>query len=127
MELKNIKLVDRLPAQEGESRNGKWKVQTCIFETDDKYPKNVAIQFWNSLAESFEKVDIGSILNIEFRVESREYNGKYYTDVTATKIISVEQITYGPAKTISSVPKQEPVTPNPAVTDGHEVVNDLPF
>lgn len=47
--------------------------------------KNIAFKLWNELTES-SKLIIGSEIEVEFRIESREAKGKYYTDLTVTKI-----------------------------------------
>lgn len=84
MEL-TAKLIQLLPLQTGTGKNGQWKKQDIIVETDGTYPKKVCISIWgDKINESVLK--IGSQLAISFDVESREYNGKWYTDVKAWKI-----------------------------------------
>ena len=79
------KLTQLLPLQTGTGKNGQWKKQDIIVETDGTYPKKVCISIWgDKINESVLK--IGSQLDISFDVESREYNGKWYTDVKAWKI-----------------------------------------
>ena len=84
MEL-TAKLIQLLPLQTGTGKNGQWKKQDIIVETDGTYPKKVCISIWgDKINESVLKV--GAQLTISFDVESREYNGKWYTDVKAWKI-----------------------------------------
>ena len=84
MEL-TAKLIQLLPLQTGTGKNGQWKKQDIIVETDGTYPKKVCISIWgDKINENVLK--IGSQLAISFDVESREYNGKWYTDVKAWKI-----------------------------------------
>ena len=91
------KLTKLLPLQTGTGKNGQWKKQDIIVETDGTYPKKVCISIWgDKINESLLK--IGSQLDISFDVESREYNGKWYTDVKAWKIE-----TAGGAKTTDKV------------------------
>ena len=79
------KLVQVLPLQTGTGKNGQWKKQDIIVETEGTYPKKVCVSIWgDKINESLLKT--GSMLNISFDVESREYNGKWYTDVKAWKI-----------------------------------------
>ena len=79
------KLTQLLPLQTGTGKNGQWKKQDIIVETDGTYPKKVCISIWgDKINESVLK--IGSQLDISFDVESREYNSKWYTDVKAWKI-----------------------------------------
>jgi hypothetical protein len=82
------KLIQLLPLQTGESKNGTWKKQDIIIETQAQYPKKVCISIWgDKINESILKV--GNMLNISFDIESREYNGRWYTDIKAWKIESV--------------------------------------
>jgi hypothetical protein len=84
MEL-TAKLTQLLPLQTGTGKNGQWKKQDVIVETEGQYPKKVCISIWgDKINESLLKV--GTQLNISFDVESREYNGRWYTDVKAWKI-----------------------------------------
>ncbi|MBL7742276.1 MAG: DUF3127 domain-containing protein [Chitinophagaceae bacterium] len=81
------KLIQLLPLQTGTGKNGQWKKQDIIVETDGQYPKKVCISIWgDKINESVLKV--GSSLKIDFDVESREYNGRWYTDVKAWKVES---------------------------------------
>ena len=84
MEL-TAKLIQLFPLQTGTGKNGQWKKQDIIVETEGTYPKKVCISIWgDKINESV--LQIGSQLAISFDVESREYNGKWYTDVKAWKI-----------------------------------------
>jgi hypothetical protein len=79
------KLVQLLPLQTGTGKNGAWKKQDIIVETDGQYPKKVCISIWgDKINENLLKT--GSQLKIDFDVESREYNSRWYTDVKAWKV-----------------------------------------
>lgn len=79
------KLTQLLPIQTGAGKNGEWKKQDIIVETDGQYPKKVCISIWgDKINES--QLQLGNSLKIEFEIESREYNGKWYTDIKAWKI-----------------------------------------
>lgn len=87
MEL-NGKVSKVLPIESGEGKNGTWQKQSIIIETDNgKYPKKVAVAFWGDLVDNSAFVE-GNNISVEFDVESREYNGKWYTDVKAWRINS---------------------------------------
>ena len=81
------KIIQLLPVQTGQGKNGTWKKQEFILETGDTYPKKICIAVWG------DKIDMGSfktgdMVDVSFDVESREYNGRWYTDVKAWKIAS---------------------------------------
>ncbi|HMG66772.1 MAG TPA: DUF3127 domain-containing protein [Chitinophagaceae bacterium] len=79
------KLIQLLPLQSGTGKNGQWKKQDIIVETEATYPKKICVSVWG------DKIDAGQLqpgnqLKIDFDVESREYNGRWYTDIKAWKI-----------------------------------------
>lgn len=84
MEL-TAKLVQLLPLQTGSGKNGEWKKQDIIVETGGQYPKKVCISIWGDKINT-SLLQVGKSLNISFDVESREYNGRWYTDVKAWKV-----------------------------------------
>lgn len=78
-------LTKLLPLQSGKSKNGTWRKQDIIIETDGQYPKTICINVWgDKINES--QLQIGNVLTISYEMESREYNDKWYTDIKAWKI-----------------------------------------
>jgi hypothetical protein len=86
------KLTQILPLQTGFGKNGQWRKQDVIIETDGLYPKNICISIWGDNINENQLI-IGTQLSIDFDIESREFNGKWYTDVKAWKIDLVDNIT----------------------------------
>jgi hypothetical protein len=111
------KLVQLLPLQTGTGKNGEWKKQDIIVETDGQYPKKVCISIWGDKIAGNQLI-IGNNLNISFDVESREYNGRWYTDVKAWKIEPA-----GAGGQGAAAPKEEDFH-NTSFTSSDE---DLPF
>lgn len=83
------KLHSLLPMQTGAGKNGPWKKQDFIVETDGTYPKKICISVWGDKIDGSLLVP-GKNLRIDFDVESREYNGRWYTDVKAWRIESAD-------------------------------------
>jgi hypothetical protein len=79
------KLLTLLPIQTGKGKNGDWKKQDFIVETSDDYPKKICISIWGDKINPSVLV-INNELKIDFDIESREYNGRWYTDLKAWKI-----------------------------------------
>lgn len=78
-------LIQLLPFQSGESKNGTWRKQDIIVETDSQYPKKICVSIWgDKINES--QLQIGNMLIISYELESREFNNKWYTDVKAWKV-----------------------------------------
>ena len=79
------KLTQLFPIQTGAGKNGEWKKQDIIVETDGQYLKKVCISIWGDKINEAQ-LQIGNVLKIDFDIESREYNGKWYTDIKAWKV-----------------------------------------
>jgi hypothetical protein len=112
------KLIQLLPLQTGNGKNGEWKKQDIIVETGDKFPKKVCVSVWGDKIDE-KKLKPGNMLKIDFDVESREYNSRWYTDVKAWKI----EVEGGGASTDDSSQEYVP----PAVDMSNSADDDLPF
>ncbi|HBS86604.1 MAG: hypothetical protein A2W91_20515 [Bacteroidetes bacterium GWF2_38_335] len=78
------KVVQILQKQSGKSTRGDWSKHEFILETKDEFPKKVCISSWN------DKVNVASLkpgteMKVFINIESREYNGKWFTEVRAWK------------------------------------------
>lgn len=93
MELK-AKLVQLFPLQTGQGKNGTWRKQEFLVETEGQYPKKVLFSAWGDKINE-NALQPGNMLNIFFDVESREYNGRWYTDLKAWKIESAGAVNPG--------------------------------
>ena len=82
------KLIQILPLQTGQGKNGEWKKQDFIVETTDQYPKKVCFSLWGDKINPDQLV-VGNQLMIDFDIESREYNGRWYTEAKAWRIAVV--------------------------------------
>lgn len=79
------KLIHVLPLQSGIGKNGEWKKKDIIVETAGQFPKKICVSVWgDKINES--QLKVGNELKIDFDIESREFNGKWYTDIKAWKI-----------------------------------------
>lgn len=83
------KLIEILPNKTGTSKNGEWKKQDIVVETEGQYPKKIC---FSTKAEkiNLNQFQVGNFLKIDFDIESREYNGRWYNDLKAWKIEKVE-------------------------------------
>lgn len=79
------KIVQILPLQTGQGKNGVWKKQDYILEFGDQYPKKVSFNIWGDKIDTFA-IKEGEVVKVEFDLESREFNGRWYTDVKAWNI-----------------------------------------
>jgi len=112
------KLVQVLPLQTGIGKNGEWKKQDIIVETDGQYPKKICISVWGDKINN-NQLQIGNVLKLDFDIESREFNGKWYTDLKAWKVEVAN----------STTPNDSNTSDNDTIDEKpHEIdEDDLPF
>lgn len=84
MQLKAVTLKEKLELVEGQTKAGKpYSKQTIIVEdTSGKYPTTIALQAWNDVCKAIAKVGEGTVMDVTIKIESREYNGRWYTDAS---------------------------------------------
>jgi hypothetical protein len=81
------KVVKIMPVESGTGKTGNaWKKQPFVIEYGDKYPKQVCVTMWN---DAIVPLSAGDSAKVQFDLESREFNGKYYTEVKAWKVEKV--------------------------------------
>ena len=114
MELKikgNLKEI--LSPISGTSEKGKdWTLQEFTIVTRGDYPKTICFQDFNNKC-NLENLSQGADIEVYFNVESREYNNRYYTNLTAWKVVDLMSEHY------AEKVKKEKVDP--------PVNDDLPF
>ncbi|MBI5539895.1 MAG: DUF3127 domain-containing protein [Bacteroidia bacterium] len=114
-------LIQMLPLQTGTGKNGEWKKQDIIIETKGQYPKKVCIAIWGDKINT-SVLKIGNELDVSCDVESREFNGKWYTDVKAWKV-ELTSATTGATNSGQDLPMPD-ITEIP---DFNDSTGDLPF
>jgi hypothetical protein len=81
------KLIQKLPVQSGVSNSGNnWSKAEFVIETVEQYPKKVCANLWGDRAKALDQFQLGSLITVSFDLESREYNGRWYTDVKAWRV-----------------------------------------
>jgi hypothetical protein len=80
------KINQLLPFQTGKGKNGPWKKQDIIVETEGKFPKKICITCWGDMADNELLKENEKILIFDVDIESREYNGRWFTDIKAWRI-----------------------------------------
>ncbi len=89
MELEG-RIVRKLNVQSGTSARGAWSKQEFIFEYQEgNFPSQVCMNVWGEdKVKDLEKYQVGDKVRISFNLSSREFNGRWYTDVRAWRIES---------------------------------------
>jgi hypothetical protein len=81
------KIVQLLDLQSGTSARGDWKKQDIILETEEQYSRKICITLWGDRINDIAGLQVGKdLITVSVTVESREFNGRWYTDVKAWKI-----------------------------------------
>ena len=88
MEIKG-KVVHKLALEIGTAKatGNDWQKQVFVIETDGEYAKKVAFDCMGKTIEYVEKLKAGDMVTVSFDVKSREYNGKWYSNINAWKIV----------------------------------------
>ena len=127
-------LVKVLPEVTGQGKNGAWVKQDFVLETEDQYPKKACFTAWGDKSADLKTFSLGEKLKIQFSVESREYNERWYTDLRAIRI----DVAGGGGSSSASAPvasqgfASAPAAPRPAppvadLPSFSEADQDLPF
>lgn len=100
------KVIQVLPEQTGQGKNGEWKKQEIIIETEGQYPKKVCVSLWG---DKVGTVLNGASVDVQLDPESREYNGRWYTELKAWKVDAVcgSPQQSAPSKPSTSEPKED--------------------
>ena len=125
-----------LPEQSGTSARGEWHNQNVVFEmqTASPYPRKVSVKFFNKRDEVARLV-VGAAYKVTFDVESREYQGRWYTDVVGRRIEPKEAAQVAQAQYSEPLPTAAPAAPaaapmpteEPMMTAQSASIDDLPF
>lgn len=76
-------IIVALPETSGTSKSGNaWRKREYVLQTDDKYPKKIAFSVMNDKIDQLG-LRQGVTAEVSVDIESREYNGKWYTSVSA--------------------------------------------
>ncbi len=103
------KIISVLPAQEGVSKTGNpWKVQSYVLETQEQYPRKVCFEIFGEERIKNNPCQIDDLVTVSFDIESREFNGRWYTSIRAWR---VAQGINAPAAQPAAAPQAAPAAP----------------
>lgn len=130
MEVKG-KVIIALPEVSGTSKAGNaWKKREYVLETQETYPRKVHFTLFGDRADQYP-LNVGEDVTVSFDIESREFNGRWYTDIRAWKSEPATAAAGGPAPVAGGVNPVMPgaVPPPPAVSNMPQADpgDDLPF
>lgn len=128
----NGKFVKALPEVSGTSAKGEWKKGGFVVETEEQYPKKIAIVCWGEdRLKDIAPLKDGDKIKVSIDIESREWQDKWFTDVKAWKIERTSDSAVEP-----NITPAQPVAANAAspandsfgtFTKSETADDDLPF
>ncbi len=125
------KLSEILPEQGGQGKTGNaWRKRSFVIETmDTQYPKKVCFDVWGDKIDQLGNIAIGEEMEVSFDVESREFNGKWYTNAKAWKFEKLQAGTSAAAPQGNANPPLPSAgsVPPPPPPPMNEPTDDLPF
>ena len=82
------RIARKLNVQTGTSARGAWSKQEFILEYQEgNFPSQICMNVWGEdKVRELDKYQINDQVKISFNLSSREYNGRWYTDVRAWRI-----------------------------------------
>lgn len=122
----SVKIIKILDAQSFNSKNGEITIKnTFVGETQGQYPKNIAFSVLGEDKFNQMGIVVGGQYNVSFDVESREWQGKWFTECKAWKAVRVDGVQQSAAQQPANQPAASPA-PAPADNGGGSN-EDVPF
>lgn len=117
------KVVQVLPIQTGTSKAGNpWQKQEFVLDQGGQYPRKVCISLFGDNVAKIPQV--GQVITASVDIDSREFNGRWYTEIKAWNITQTGAQPAAPApQQVATAPAQ----PQPAPVPQAGVADDLPF
>ena len=104
-------------------------MQAYVLETQEQYPRKVHFEIFGDDRIKANPCRVDDIVTVSFDLESREFNGRWYTSVRAWKVEQGEQ--EATDDSVADAPPPPSSTPLPGELDFAdsqvEETTDLPF
>lgn len=114
-----------MPVTRGTSARGEWQRQDVVFDyADGSFSRKICVTFFNR-PDDVARLREGAAYHVSVNIESREYNGRWYTDIRAWRLQNKQTEAPAPAP----VPEMPPIGAEPsyAAPAASAEVDDLPF
>lgn len=119
------KIIAVLPERGGiSSRSGnEWKTQEYVIENHDQYPRKMCFNVFGADKIAQFNIQLGEELTVQFDIDAREWNGRWFNDLRAWRIDRQ------PAATVAPSGVQQAPAPSAAPVDfsAGSANDDLPF
>ena len=115
-----------LPQIKGTSARGEWVKQEVVFELPGEFNRKICVGFWGDKAQEAAMLKPGETIAVSANVESREYNGRWYTEVRAWRINRKSAAEPQPMAT-DTLPPLDTFSTEESASSSASEVDDLPF
>ena len=116
----------------GEARGGvsartgnSWKTQDFVIETMEQYPRKCMFNVFGEDRLKEFNIQAGEVLTVSFDIDAREYNGRWYNDIRAWRVVRGAVPAPGVAPVADIPAPAAPAAQTTAVASEPE--DDLPF
>ena len=92
---------------EGTSARGPWRKQDLIIETEEQYPRTVCLTCWTNQIDEIQRFAPGQTIKAQIEISSREFNGKWYTDVRVWRFDPIGAVSAPAAAAAPTQPAQQ--------------------
>lgn len=115
-----------LPETRGVGQRGEWVSQDFVLKTNDNYPKNICFTILGADKIKEANIRIGDVVSIGVNLESREFNGRWYTSIKAWSV--KRKFEAQAAKQAPPAPTPQPSQPTQTQTSSSvDNTDNLPF
>ena len=115
--------------QQGTSARGQWAKQEFILDYPDGNYTSQAVftAFGQDKVADLDKYQVGDRIRVSFNIKSREYNGRWYTDLQVWRIAPAGQAQpVASAQPAATAPSAQPIPPAPAFEAPAPTLDDMP-
>ena len=109
-----------LPVVKGTSARGEWVKQDVVFDLPGEFSRKACVSFWGDKAEDAAKLREGEQLTISVNIESREFNGRWFTELRAWKINRKMETAAAPSTDFPPIMVDD-------MSYKNDTVDDIPF
>jgi hypothetical protein len=120
------KVFKILNEQKGTSAAGKdWVKQDFVIETDDQYPKKIAVTaMGDKIVPVVKTLSVGQQVTIHINIESREYQDKWFSNINVWRVDKLDGNSVPTNNTTSSTNSTKATKSNASSKDDD---SELPF
>ena len=86
------KIIAALEPRGGVSQRtgNSWKTQEFVIETHEQYPRKCVFNVFGEDRLREFNIQVGEELTVSFDIDAREFNGRWYNDIRAWRVVRVD-------------------------------------